>query len=105
MSAKWSAHGARTSQGTSASHGLRTKARAKRSPREGNSCDVVASWGAIMSKRTLIPLALVLCSALTAATPPTPLTLVVCAPGYPGSTAEAQPSMDALADAASAAIG
>src|SRR5437868_9354449 len=26
-------------------------------------------------------------------------TLVVCAPGYPGSTAEAQPAMDALAKA------
>jgi hypothetical protein len=58
-----------------------------------------------MWKRTSIPLALVLCSALTAATPPTPLTLVVCAPGYPGSTAEAQPSMDALADAVSASVG
>jgi hypothetical protein len=58
-----------------------------------------------MSKKTLIPLALVLCSALTAATPPTPLTLVICAPGYPGSTDEAQPSMDALADAVSAAVG
>jgi hypothetical protein len=58
-----------------------------------------------MSKRTSIPLALVLCSALTAATPPTPVTLVVCAPGYPGSTVEAQPSMDALANAVSAAVG
>lgn len=29
-----------------------------------------------------------------------PTTLVVCAPGYPGSTAEAQPAMDALAAAA-----
>jgi hypothetical protein len=28
-----------------------------------------------------------------------PLTMVVCAPGYPGSTAEAQPAMDALAGA------
>lgn len=80
-------------------------ARAARAPKEGKPRGVVASWGAIMSKRTLIPLALVLCSALTAATPPTPLTLVVCAPGYPGSTVEAQPSMDALADAVSAAVG
>ena len=30
------------------------------------------------------------------------LTLVVCAPGYPGSTAEAQPAMDAFAAAAAA---
>src|SRR3954471_6604558 len=29
------------------------------------------------------------------------LTLVVCAPGYPGSRAEAQPTMDALAQALS----
>jgi hypothetical protein len=32
-------------------------------------------------------------------------TLVVCAPGYPGSTQEAQPAMDALAAAISAAAG
>src|SRR5512139_1894218 len=40
-----------------------------------------------------------------AARRPTPpaLTLVVCAPGYPGSTAEAQPAMDTLAAAVSAA--
>jgi len=31
------------------------------------------------------------------------VTLVVCAPGYPGSTAEAQPSMDALAASLAAA--
>jgi len=34
-----------------------------------------------------------------------PVTLVVCAPGYPGSTAEAQPAMDALAAAVAAAAG
>jgi hypothetical protein len=34
-----------------------------------------------------------------------PVTLVVCAPGYPGSSAEAQPAMDALAAAAVAAAG
>lgn len=34
-----------------------------------------------------------------------PVTLVVCAPGYPGSTAEAQPAMDALAAAAAVAAG
>ena len=35
----------------------------------------------------------------------TPRLLVVCAPGYPGSTAEAQPAMDALAGAIGAAAG
>ncbi len=34
-----------------------------------------------------------------------PVTLVVCAPGYPGSTVEAQPAMDALASAAASASG
>jgi hypothetical protein len=34
-----------------------------------------------------------------------PVTLVVCAPGYPGTTAEAQPAMDSLAAAAAAAAG
>ncbi len=34
-----------------------------------------------------------------------PVTLVVCAPGYPGSTAEAQPAMDAFAAAVAAAAG
>jgi len=38
------------------------------------------------------------------AAPPS-FTLVVCAPGYPGSTEEAQPAMDALAAAMSAAAG
>src|SRR5690348_9775660 len=33
------------------------------------------------------------------------LTLVVCAPGYPGSRAEAQPTMDALAQALSRESG
>src|SRR5262245_52785698 len=32
-------------------------------------------------------------------------TLVVCAPGYPGTTAEAQPTMDAFASAAAEAAG
>ncbi len=35
----------------------------------------------------------------------TPATLVVCAPGYPGSTLEAQPSMSRLAAAVAAAAG
>ncbi|MCK5379437.1 MAG: hypothetical protein KAJ78_08525 [Acidobacteria bacterium] len=34
-----------------------------------------------------------------------PMTFVVCAPGYPGSTAEAQPAMDGLAAAAAVAAG
>jgi len=46
-----------------------------------------------------------LASSAAASTPPTPLTLVICAPGYPGSTAEAQPSMDTLAAAVSRAAG
>ena len=33
------------------------------------------------------------------------LTMVVCAPGYPGSTAEAQPAMDGFAAAVNAAAG
>ncbi len=33
------------------------------------------------------------------------LTMVVCAPGYPGSTAEAQPAMDGYATAVAAAAG
>ena len=36
---------------------------------------------------------------------PPAVALVVCAPGYPGSTAEAQPAMDALAAATVAAAG
>jgi hypothetical protein len=39
------------------------------------------------------------------ARPARPVTLVACAPGQPGTTVEAQPSMDALAGAASRAAG
>jgi hypothetical protein len=39
------------------------------------------------------------------AAPPRPTALVICAPGYPGTTAEAQPSVDALAAALSRAGG
>jgi len=39
----------------------------------------------------------------TRAGPPPRLTLVACAPGFPGTTAEAQPAMDALAAALSRA--
>lgn len=45
--------------------------------------------------------ALVVATAASAAT----TTLVVCAPGYPGSTAEAQPSLDVFARVAGAAAG
>jgi hypothetical protein len=41
----------------------------------------------------------------TVAPAATPVTLVVCAPGYPGSTAEAQAAMDAFAAAAVSAAG
>jgi hypothetical protein len=40
-----------------------------------------------------------------AAAPPGRLTLVACAPGFPGTTAEAQPHMDALAAALARAAG
>jgi len=36
---------------------------------------------------------------------PAPITLVICAPGYPGNTKEAQPNMDALASAVAKAAG
>ena len=49
--------------------------------------------------------AFVLSTAALAAATPQPVTLVICAPGYPGSTKEAQPNMDALARAVSAAAG
>ncbi|HSL19425.1 MAG TPA: PhnD/SsuA/transferrin family substrate-binding protein [Methylomirabilota bacterium] len=51
----------------------------------------------------LVPLVL-LVGAPDAAEAESP-TLVVCAPGYPGSTAEAQPAMDALAAAVAGAAG
>ena len=58
-----------------------------------------------MSKRTSIFPAIVLSTVALAAATPRPVTLVICAPGYPGSTKEAQPSMDTLAKAAAAAAG
>lgn len=46
------------------------------------------------------------CAAAVLASPPAaPSLLVVCAPGYPGSTLEAQPAMDGLAAAIAAATG
>ena len=56
-----------------------------------------------MRKTTSIALASILVAAASAA--PAPVTLVICAPGYPSNTAEAQPSMDALAKAVSQAAG
>ena len=56
-------------------------------------------------KTTPILPAIFLASALAAATAPTPVALVICAPGYPGTTKEAQPSMDVLAGAVSKATG
>ena len=44
-------------------------------------------------------------SPAAAAAAPAPVTLVAVAPGYPGSTAEAQPSMDAFAAALAQASG
>jgi hypothetical protein len=58
-----------------------------------------------MSKRTPILPAIVLAAASAVAAAPSPVTLVVCAPGYPGTTKEAQPSMDALASAVAEAAG
>jgi len=58
-----------------------------------------------MWKRTSILTAIFLASAVAAATAQKSVTLVICAPGYPGTTKEAQPSMDVLAGAASDAAG
>ncbi|HJQ97854.1 MAG TPA: PhnD/SsuA/transferrin family substrate-binding protein [Candidatus Polarisedimenticolaceae bacterium] len=57
-----------------------------------------------MPKRTPIVLAGFLASVLAAAST-RPVTLVICAPGYPSNTQEAQPSMDRLADAVTHAAG
>ncbi len=54
----------------------------------------------------LAPLALLLLTTSTRNAPAAePVTLVACAPGYPGSTDEAQPRMDAFAKALAAATG
>jgi hypothetical protein len=52
----------------------------------------------------LLPLALLLAATPSLAAD-SPVTLVACAPGYPGTTAEAQPSMDALAAAVARVAG
>ncbi len=50
-------------------------------------------------------LAILLAACLPAAAAEKPVALVACAPGYPGSTAEAQTSMDAFAAALARAAG
>lgn len=57
-----------------------------------------------MNRTPILP-AIVLASAVAATAAPAPITLVICAPGYPGTTKEAQPSMDKLANAVSQAVG
>ena len=52
-----------------------------------------------MPKRPSILPTILLASALAAPAAPPPLALVICAPGYPGTTKEAQPNMDMLAGA------
>jgi hypothetical protein len=49
-----------------------------------------------MANKTPIFPAISIASAVVAAAAPAPITLVICAPGYPGTTKEAQPSMDKL---------
>ena len=54
-------------------------------------------------RATVVAVILAFTAGLAAAA--SPATLVVCAPGYPGSTVEAQPAMDGLAAAVVAAAG
>ncbi len=49
--------------------------------------------------------AVLLLPALAGAAPPPHVTLVVCAPGYPGTTEQAQPSMDGFSRASERAAG
>src|SRR5262245_9364296 len=58
-----------------------------------------------MSKRPSILPTMLLASALAAPAAPPPMALVICAPGYPGTTKEAQPSMDVLAGALAKSSG
>jgi hypothetical protein len=53
----------------------------------------------------LVLLVSALAPALAQSAPAGPLALVACAPGFPGTTAEAQPSMDALATALARGAG
>ena len=54
---------------------------------------------------TLLALCAGLSASAAAATTDAPVSLVACAPGYPGTTAEAQPSMDAFATALAKVAG
>src|SRR5512136_1980774 len=63
---------------------------------------------AFASRTGLAWLTLLLAAPAARAAPPAeppPIELVACAPGYPGTTAEAQPSMTAFADALARATG
>jgi hypothetical protein len=65
-------------------------------------------WRTVVLVRTQLEVALVVSFVLGAvaiAAPPEKLLLVVCSPGSPGSTQEAQPRMDAFANAVSAKTG
>jgi hypothetical protein len=55
--------------------------------------------------RAALAVAAVLLALPARAAPPARVTLVACAPGFPGTTAEAQPHMDALAAALARAAG
>ena len=55
--------------------------------------------------KRILTLAFAAASLVCAAASAAATKLVVCAPGYPGSTVEAQPSLDAFADAAIEAAG
>lgn len=56
-------------------------------------------------RRATLALASALAAASAQAAPDPPVTFVACAPGYPGTTAEAQPSMDAFAAAVAKGAG
>lgn len=64
-------------------------------------------WRTVESVRTILHVALAasLVAAGVAAAARDPLLLVVCSPGSPGTTSEAQPRMDAFASALSAKAG
>jgi hypothetical protein len=53
----------------------------------------------------LLVTTLVLLAGAARAAPPAPVAIVACAPGYPGSTAEAEPAMRAFASAVAASAG
>ena len=67
-----------------------------------NADEMVRRW---RPRSALVAVALALAVPALAAAADGGATLVVCAPGYPGSTEEAQPTMDAFAAAVAAAAG